>query len=108
MNPFVNPYSYVLDENGEPKHEPDMHEWGRWLVEREADRRIAHTMVGDVRISTVFLGLDHSFGQCKLSVLWETMVFGGPHDKYCDRYTSRADADDGHKRTVRMVQDSAQ
>jgi len=58
--------------------------------------------------STVFLGLDHSFGQCKLSVLWETMVFGGPHDKYCDRYTSRADADDGHKRTVRMVQDSAQ
>ena len=53
-------------------------------------------MVGDVRVSTVFLGLDHSLTLDGPPVLWETMVFGGDNDQYQQRYTSRAEAIEGH------------
>lgn len=51
--------------------------------------------IGDIYVSTVFLGLDHSFGsfgECK-PVLFETMIFGGEHDQY----------QEGHKRALEMV-----
>jgi hypothetical protein len=97
---------YILDQNSDPVLEPDMTEWGRWLVERAHERRVAETEIGDVRVSTVFLGLDHSWDGGD-PVLWETMVFGGTHDDYQERYTSRAAAEAGHKRAVFMVQDVA-
>lgn len=50
-------------------------------------------------VSTVFLGLDHSFGQGD-PVLFETMIFGGPLDRERDRYTSWADAERGHEEAV--------
>jgi len=52
---------YVLDENGQPVAEPDVLKWARWF-ERKDVRRVASDDVGDVNISTVFLGLDHAFG----------------------------------------------
>src|SRR3546814_8867621 len=33
-------------------------EWSMWMA--EGDRRVAGTWIDDVRISTVFLGLDHN------------------------------------------------
>lgn len=35
-------------------------EWSAWFA--VADRRVAETWIDDVRISTVFLGLDHNHG----------------------------------------------
>ncbi|MER0784349.1 hypothetical protein AAA534_16625 [Pseudomonas aeruginosa] len=35
-------------------------EWGAWFS--VADRRVVETWIDDVRISTVFLGLDHDHG----------------------------------------------
>jgi len=61
---------------------------GHWVV--------AKTKVADWEVSTVFLGLDHSFGGPP-PVLWETMVFGIPGGRDVQvRYTSAADARDGH------------
>lgn len=52
--------NYILDEHGVPVVEPDILKWARWFEEHK--RHVAETFVGDVRISTVFLGIDHKFG----------------------------------------------
>ncbi len=49
----------------------------------------------EVRVSTVFLGIDHQYGEGK-PILWETMIFGGEHDEYQQRYHSEKDARIGH------------
>lgn len=64
--------------------------------------------VGDSKISTVFLGLDHSFGSSS-PVLWETMVFGGELDQEQDRCSgSREQAEAMHARMVEKVKCSKQ
>src|SRR5687768_8132999 len=50
---------YILDDQGEPVPEPDTLKWGAWMQGRE--RQLAFDEVGDARVSTVFLGLNHSF-----------------------------------------------
>lgn len=92
---------YILDEEGNPKP-ATLHEWASWF--ETAERRVADTKVGETHISTVFLGLDHSFGQSQKPLLWETMIFGGEHDGYQERYTSRADAEAGHAHAVSLAQ----
>ena len=87
---------YILDETGEPVPCPDLLTWGRWF-EASQDRHVARDEIGDVLISTVFLGLDHGWGRGP-PVLWETMVFGGKLDEQQERYVSRADALAGHTR----------
>lgn len=85
---------YILDERGEPKLEPCIITWGEWM--QTADRKVAHTVLPGVTISTVFLGLDHSFHDCGTPVLWETMAFcdddKDPRNCDCDRAFSRAHA----------------
>ena len=61
------------------------------------------TKMGDVEISTVFLAFNHAYLDTDLPVLWETMIFGGEHDEYVERYTSRAAAIVGHTKAVAMV-----
>ena len=91
---------YLLDANGEPVRCDDLLEWARAF--ETTNRLVALDRVGEVGISTVFLGLDYSFGE-GLPVLWETMIFGGPHDGYQDRYTSRVEALAGHAKAVELV-----
>ena len=58
-----------------------------------------------VRVSTVFLGLDHSHSFDGPPVLWETMVFGGKYDGEQKRYSSFDVAQRGHQRMVAKVFD---
>lgn len=87
-------------------HQPvvvqDLFTWARWF--ETADRQVANTDRGDVRISTVFLGLDHSFGVGDGPLLFETMIFGGPEDGYCERYATWADAEAGHTKAVEIAE----
>lgn len=77
----------------------NIHEWGCWMEKK--DRFLKRTeFPGRETVSTVFLGLDHAFGNSKLPVLFETMVFGGKEDQSCWRYTSEAAAREGHERVV--------
>jgi hypothetical protein len=63
------------------------------------DRRVALDEFDGVRVSTVFLVLNHSFGDGP--PLWfETMVFGGADDQYCDRYSTWEAAENGHRAIV--------
>lgn len=76
-------------------------EWARWF--ETADRHVNRTQVGEADVSTVFLGIDHSFGG-KAPLWFETMVFGGPHDQATFRYTTWAQAEAGHARVVAALE----
>lgn len=71
------------------------------------DRRVAETQVGDVWISTVYLGLDHQWGDGP-PLIFETMAFSAPKGKadfgdelYCDRYSTEEEAQAGHDSAVK-------
>ncbi len=94
--------NYVLDDAGEPVVERDYYLWGRWMQDHE--RRLAVTELGDgVSVSTVFLGLDHRFGDKGRPLLFETMIFGGAHDRWQLRYDSRTAALAGHALAVKVA-----
>lgn len=98
---------YILNDKREPIRCDDLIEWGRWFEQNKAGaRRVDFTKVGDSEVSTVFLGMDHSFGAGQ-PVLWETMIFGGAHDSYQERYTSHAAAVAGHQRAVVLANEVA-
>jgi hypothetical protein len=73
---------------------------------KDPRRFIGNTIIrhrGEViRVSTVFLMLDHSF-MGGPPVLWETMVFGGPNDCEQWRYAHRRAAKAGHRDVVRFL-----
>jgi hypothetical protein len=94
---------YILDENGEPVEVDDLMVWAKWLENSGDVRRIARDTIGDVDVSTVFLGLDHNWGMSGPPLLFETMIFGGEHDDWQDRYSTKEDALKGHKRAMKMV-----
>lgn len=78
----------------------DLFAWGNWIEKH--DRRVNQTRIGDVRVSTVFLGLDHNFGNGK-PLLFETMIFGGNRDSYQERYSTWKEAEKGHREAVKLV-----
>lgn len=108
---------YILDEDGNPRPEPDLLKWAMWLeyshLSKGKDNRIVQqdwieTSVGKVHVSTVFLGLDHNNGGYygPDPILWETMIFHGEHDQYMNRYSSKDAAIVGHMAAVEMVKQS--
>jgi hypothetical protein len=90
---------YILDGHT-PVKELDPNKWAYWMA--TADRGVKLTEQGDVRVSTIFLGLDHGFGRGP-PLLFETMAFIGHADAGCERYRSWADAEAGHARWVQQV-----
>lgn len=90
---------FILDGH-EPVACDDLMEWGRWF--ETADRIVAKDTVGDVEVSTVFLGLDHSFGEGN-PLLFETMVFNGSLNEEMNRYCTWEEAEAGHAAMVERV-----
>jgi len=85
--------------------EPDLLTWAKWF--ESADRQVAHTYTckGKVRISTVFLGLDHSFGHGR-PLLFETMVFGGSLDEEQEHCSTWEEAEIMHNQMIEKVKQS--
>jgi len=100
----MNLTKYVLDTDGNPQPEGDLLAWAQWMGTGD-NQIVKREQVGHVRVSTVFLGLDHGWGNTD-PLLWETMVFGGKLDGLCERYSSRADALAGHAAVVAKVKDA--
>ena len=84
----------------------DIMMWAKWLEDHRTKRRVAQDKIGEVRISTVFLGLDHSFGNGQ-PLIFETMVFGGPLDQEEVRYSTWEEAERGHAVMVARVRKEA-
>jgi len=91
---------YILNDDRTPVPCSALIEWGRWM--QTANRRVAEKYVGEVRISTVFLGLNHQYG-LGAPLLFETMIFGGPHDGYQDRCTFWDQAETMHAAAVALA-----
>lgn len=117
---------YILNEEGTPVDCPNILKWGRWM--EAGNRVVKQTEIGRYHVSTVFLGIDHSFGLKRMLargqeqgelpslVLWETMIFVTDHTEdepdmsqmnlpkdlsfWQERHTSRAEAMAGHVRAV--------
>ena len=92
---------YILD--GKTPKKTDFHAWAQWY--ETADRHVAKSgfrEAGKVYVSTVFLGLDHSFGYGP-PLLFETMIFGGEHDEFQDRCSTWKEAEEMHKRACQMA-----
>jgi len=92
---------YILDENNKPVQSTII-DCGKWLEKNPERKVVKQEHVDDIFISTVFLGLDHAWDS-DIPVLWETMIFGGEHDQYQDRYTSVEDALEGHKKALTLI-----
>jgi len=59
-------------------------------------RRVALDTRDDITVSTVLLGLDHFWGEGP-PLIFETMIFGGDHDNDQWRYSTREEAEEGHR-----------
>ncbi len=77
-------------------HTPVPCETEGWRLQDDETRRVGETNVGRYRVSTVFLGLDHSFGG-DMPMLFETMVFFGPHSLWCARCSTWDQAEAQHQ-----------
>lgn len=82
----------------------DFLEWAQWY--QTAERHVAQDTVEGVRISTVFLGLNHQFGHSEIPILFETMVFGGAYDQEQERYSTWEQAEVGHRKWVKLIAES--
>ncbi len=91
---------YYILENSKPK-EVDCLTWAKWF--EKVDRVIERTEVGNVMVSTVFLGLNYNFYQEGPPLLYETLVFGGNLDGEIDRYETLEQAQNGHVEMVDRV-----
>ncbi len=101
---------FILDADGKtPIPCDDTLTWARWFesasrVVRQDSVRLPSGVT--VTVSTVFLGLDHSFGHGD-PILWETMIFGGDHDGYQQRYSTYKDAFAGHAHAYALARETA-
>ena len=92
---------YTID--GEPY--PDTEEGKlQFYKDKAATPPIRRSAVGNYLVSTVWLGLNHAFGN-ELPLIFETMIFNyDPIEKkvtdylelYCNRYHTKAEAIVGH------------
>ena len=81
----------------------DIYEHGKDGQSRSEYKRVAETTLSDGKwISTVWLGLDHQFGDGP-PLIFETMVFTSPtnmDEQEVDRYSTLTEAEEGHKAMV--------
>jgi hypothetical protein len=76
----------------------DLMKWAHWF--ETADRRVAETIVDGKRVSTVFIGLDHQFGDGD-PLIFETMIFGDDNDgEYQTRCATWEEAEEMHRVAV--------
>jgi hypothetical protein len=92
---------YTLDSNKQ-SIPCNVLEWARFFNDI-GNRRVAFTVLGDTNVSTVFLGLDHSFGG-PVPVLFETLAHNPINeDELMERYTTWEEAVEGHNKMVEKI-----
>lgn len=71
---------YILDDDRRAVPATSR-EWSDWFEKsgRDGSRIVGRWEHNGAEVSTVFLGIDHCFGGSP-PMLFETMIFGGPHD----------------------------
>ena len=74
----------------------------KWSENNKPVKRVGYYESEKYRVSTVFLGINHG-RLCSSRDLWfETMIFGGINDQYCERYETWDEASKGHSRILKL------
>lgn len=98
---------YILDGH-KPVPIDGIAEYARWATETQRSKRVAYTEVPatphKIRISTVFLGMDHRWSNDGPPLLFETMIFEGEHDGYQTRCSTWEEAKVMHDEAVALVE----
>lgn len=82
-------------------------QWANMLENMlDRDRRIGFDQIGISEVSTVWLGLNHNWSGYGPPLIFETMVFGGINDLYCQRYSTKEAARAGHDQILAAVRDN--
>jgi len=117
------PCWYILDENNDPlptwltRTDPitgktsinrAYNEWMYGEDGKSGNRVVCQTEVPIGSVSTVFLGLDHSFCKGAQPILFETMIFttedDHPLDNWQHRYCTMSEASLGHAIAVMLAE----
>ena len=69
-------------------------------------KRVALTKVGEITVSTVWLGMNHQLGYGE-PLIFESMVFGWGDKELMERYSTLEEAEEGHKALVAEVKGEA-
>lgn len=94
---------YILE--GHEAKKADLMTWARWFESNRLNRHVKNEEINGVRVSTVFLGLDHNWGEGR-PLIFETMVFGGKLDQEQERYSTWDEAEAGHDAMVARVREA--
>jgi hypothetical protein len=97
-------YYWVLNPDHSVRPATSREEALEFFGTRQPERQVAETQINPlIRVSTVFLIIDHSFGGGP-PILFETMVFGLPDDSEPQwRYRSWDEAQAGHDQVVAAI-----
>lgn len=97
----MNDQKYILD--GHTPVPATLLEWAKWFETH--DRHVANDVINGKRISTVFMGLDHNFGDDGKLEIFETMVFqvGSWDEELCWRCATWDEAEAQHKKACELV-----
>lgn len=97
--------NYILNAHGEPQLCKELEEWAYWFESRPKDRIVKQEWVGNVKISTVFLAIDHQHNSKGPPVLWESMTFSNSKKfQFGDRCSGgREQAEAMHQKMVKLV-----
>lgn len=91
---------YLLSKNNTIRPTRDVLKWAERLESR--DRQVALNRIGDVTVSTVFLGVNTRLEGPPM--VFETAVWGGSNEfDVVERYSSWTAAERGHKKHVAAV-----
>lgn len=77
----------AFDQNWERNHQVAKRKWPNRVI-----------------VSTVFLCHDHRWFEPGPPIVFETMIFGGPHDEYQARYCTIEEAREGHAFAVFLAE----
>lgn len=113
--------NYILDDHHNIVPAADLRAWAEWY--ETADRHVGWTQIKELIVSTVFLGVDHSWDGAK-PLLFETMVFEPSDDPDLGldfvqgddfapsghpwRYSTWAQAEAGHAQMCELVRAAIQ
>lgn len=90
--------SPYFDRTGQPI---DMISWTN-LFSDEGYQRVRADDIGDVHVSTVWIGLNQAFRDGP-PLIFETMIFGGTYDEDQWRYSTEDEAIASHDRLVAAI-----
>lgn len=91
---------YILNDQKEIVEVPLM-EWVEW-IEHTDKRFLKSSKVGEIKVSSIFLGLDYSFGG-KEPLYFETMIFGGKREGEIERYSTYDETMKRHEEIVKEL-----